>query len=624
MSYLNFPRLAFSGQFQADVSTVNNDTRHFDNDTFQENFQDFQTQHSYGTQYNGWWNPVGTGIFRLNDCKITALLGPDGLATSDLALGCVLGNSSDQPSGKLVDLDPDWQLASSIYGLSVTLTDANGVIVMQGDYQPNPFRDLWFTRAEGLRGDSAASAMFQSVLTNVQWNLDAIHSPFLQELKATSQEGLLSIRLTTYGYQDAKDGSGFTYGKLVGAIGPVYAHEPRSFVLGRRFMPYVMSDGVASFDSRSTRKITCFSAVVDQATHTVQLDLSNALSTDAHFAIQDLGSRQLVVLKNPDTAQDAVVGPQDYVLLGALNYRQETQEVLSGIQAFKISAEAAGLMANHPLALIAPTPSGEQSCVVIREGMGGLEVRAEDFAFRLDPNHPDGNDFESTVYAAQYGTPLANPQLQVVMNAPAPSEMPASAPAEATPQAAMSTNNIPSLAITATVKEHPVLNQQGVVQIGFQGPKIMNTPRYYVDGQLYTLNYNFSGNQTTVQQQFDNYAVLLFSTFAAPETPSWEDVEPILTQYANLYPVMSKGLFDFSKQAVADANAHIMYFVFSNMDVNDPDYMPVTRDMSYSKRQMLIQYFANVMASAPAPKDTQQRFAARCPMGFDRQPTASR
>ena len=87
---------------------------------------------------------------------------------------------------------------------------------------------------------------------------------------------------------------------------------------------------------------------------------------------------------------------------------------------------------------------------------------------------------------------------------------------------------------------------------------------------------------------------------------------------------MSKGLFDFSKQEVADANAHIMYFVFSNMDVNDPDYMPVTRDMSYSKRQMLIQYFANVMASAPAPKDTQQRFAARCPMGFDRQPTASR
>ena len=86
MSYLNFPRLTFSGQFQADVSTVNNDTRHFDNDTFNSDFQKFSEKN----QLNGWWNPVGTGIFRLNDCKITALLGPDGLAANDLALGCVL------------------------------------------------------------------------------------------------------------------------------------------------------------------------------------------------------------------------------------------------------------------------------------------------------------------------------------------------------------------------------------------------------------------------------------------------------------------------------------------------------------------------------------------------------
>lgn len=78
MSYLNFPRLTFSGQFQADVSTVNNDTRHFDNDTFNSDFQKFSEKN----QLNGWWNPVGTGIFRLNDCKITALLGPDGLATA--------------------------------------------------------------------------------------------------------------------------------------------------------------------------------------------------------------------------------------------------------------------------------------------------------------------------------------------------------------------------------------------------------------------------------------------------------------------------------------------------------------------------------------------------------------
>lgn len=56
MSYLQFPRLAFAGSFQADVSTVNNDPRHYDIDNFEPAFQDFQTKQSY----NGWWHPTGT------------------------------------------------------------------------------------------------------------------------------------------------------------------------------------------------------------------------------------------------------------------------------------------------------------------------------------------------------------------------------------------------------------------------------------------------------------------------------------------------------------------------------------------------------------------------------------
>jgi len=49
MSYLHSPRLVFSGQFQADPSTVNNGPTHFDNTTIQPNYQD------YGQgQDNGW------------------------------------------------------------------------------------------------------------------------------------------------------------------------------------------------------------------------------------------------------------------------------------------------------------------------------------------------------------------------------------------------------------------------------------------------------------------------------------------------------------------------------------------------------------------------------------------
>lgn len=115
MSYLQFPRLAFTGKFQADVSTVNNDPRHFDSKTFEGRFQEFQK----GNDFNGWWNPTGTAIMRFHNCAVKSLRDRSGRLLTDHSadplLGCVVGNSLDLPSGKIVDLDTDWQLASNIY-----------------------------------------------------------------------------------------------------------------------------------------------------------------------------------------------------------------------------------------------------------------------------------------------------------------------------------------------------------------------------------------------------------------------------------------------------------------------------------------------------------------------------
>ena len=58
MAYLNAPRLIFSGDFLSDVSTVNNDTAHYNNATFQPNFQEFGKGSA-----NGWWNPEGGAVF---------------------------------------------------------------------------------------------------------------------------------------------------------------------------------------------------------------------------------------------------------------------------------------------------------------------------------------------------------------------------------------------------------------------------------------------------------------------------------------------------------------------------------------------------------------------------------
>jgi hypothetical protein len=78
MSYLNPLRLHFSGSFEADVSTVNNDPTHFDNDTFLPSYQERPTE----TEPNGWWNPRGSADWRLRGCAVTSAFLSDGSPAS--------------------------------------------------------------------------------------------------------------------------------------------------------------------------------------------------------------------------------------------------------------------------------------------------------------------------------------------------------------------------------------------------------------------------------------------------------------------------------------------------------------------------------------------------------------
>src|ERR1700732_4035436 len=129
MSYLDIPRLHFSGRFQADISTVNNDVRYFDNAGFQDKYQ---------TMGDGGWNPEGTAIFRLVDCKIAGARTAQGsIATpaEDPVIGMALENADDRVFGKLVDLDPQQQMVSEIWGMGLRLTDGIERAFLVGDYE---------------------------------------------------------------------------------------------------------------------------------------------------------------------------------------------------------------------------------------------------------------------------------------------------------------------------------------------------------------------------------------------------------------------------------------------------------------------------------------------------------
>ena len=143
MSYLNALRLHFAGQFQANVSTVNNDPAHFNNKGFKSNYQDLQGQNMQPP--NGWFSPQGDAAFRLLGCKVTSASTPTGPAKADdPVLRSVVADSDSQAPAKMVDLDSEQQLVSEIWGLQVRIADSKGHTLLSGDFEPMAFIDQRF------------------------------------------------------------------------------------------------------------------------------------------------------------------------------------------------------------------------------------------------------------------------------------------------------------------------------------------------------------------------------------------------------------------------------------------------------------------------------------------------
>lgn len=133
-------------------------------------------------------------------------------------------------------------------------------------------------------------------------------------------------------------------------------------------------------------------------------------------------------------------------------------------------------------------------------------------------------------------------------------------------------------------------NGRGTLTItaAIDGPR---NPRTYIDGQVYGVGYRLNEQLAGYNANPFNYvSLLVWDQFAIPDRPTWyEHVRPILTQYANLYPIMSRRLLDLTDYDSVVANAGILRLSFS-LPISDPNSMPVTRDLSANKRATLLKW----------------------------------
>ena len=564
MSYLDPLRLHFSGRFLAAPSTVNNNPEYYNNATFDPIYQ---------TRGPGWWNPEGDSYWRLLGCQVTGAFGPDGrpAAANDPVNSCLVADSDRATAGKLADLDPEQQLVSQIWGLTVRIATADGETLVQGRFHPAAFIDLW-DRYPFATGDLPAGAMYQSVLTDLDWEKGVEASPMLSALRAASQQsGMLSMKFNVDLYDLNFQSPTFTQGRMVGTIGPARAGEPKHIVLGRQFMAHPGP----GFFFRPAGGINWCAGVVDEARGKVLVDLGNALSVaETPPAFSDLGELSLACLAGGQTLS-----------LGTIDYRQpgwydHTAGVAEVPADRPLTAQELAAVRDNPLALMLPDSADPgQTRVAVQEPANGLFARADQFVFRLDAGETGQ---QAEIWVTRFGKPLAGAEV-LARRDPGGLQWYPGAPPVATPDSGFT---FPA-SVTTGADGRALLP----LTAGVPG-----NPRGYIDVQVYGVRpvlASVANDPTYPVNPWHFISALVWDQFQPDEPPTWNgSLHPVFQQYANLYPVMGRFL-DLGDYDSVCANRNLLLLAFG-LDPHNPNHMPAVRDLSGAKRDVILRWLNEV------------------------------
>ena len=312
------------------------------------------------------------------------------------------------------------------------------------------------------------------------------------------------------------------------------------------------------------------------------VDLSNTLPlTDPFGALADLGRIDLVALHDDQLAEGAAAAAgQHTVLAPDIPYRQAGWlTATGGVHGATLAADVAAVAAQQPWALVVHR-SGAPT-ILIRETSGGLHIRVDQFVHRVDTP----GTVQTTAWVTKYGAPLpgAAVTLAWIGRIQGTGGGPDGDPQA--PRAPLPDINVPSDVLRFAGSTRTGADGRAPLQIDVAA---VGDVRGYLDGQIYALGYGLQDAPDVVQHQFDLVILHARSAYAPPALPSWtRDAQPVFAQFGNLYPVMSRRLIDLNKYEDVVQSRAVLALSLA-LPLEDPNHMPVTRDLSESKRQMLL------------------------------------
>jgi hypothetical protein len=245
-----------------------------------------------------------------------------------------------------------------------------------------------------------------------------------------------------------------------------------------------------------------------------------------------------------------------------------------------------------PLGIVQITKEGASPIVPLQEGANCTYINAAQIVYRMNP----GDTADVELMAVQFGAPAAGQKIKLAFANDAilqPAPVSAAPPPPPGVPTAMVPVGIPASALkfNSSVTTGPDGRARFKLTAGDPG-----NPRKFIDGQVYAVGFTWDKDNDPAFPPDSNGAVsvLVFDSFKGK--PTWASVGPFLSQYAKLYPFMDSlfppGLGD---PQVYQKNIRAFESVLG-LPIEDPRYMPVTRDMSRDKRKVLLAW---IKAGAP-------------------------
>jgi len=623
MSYLDVPRLHFSGLFFTGPNTINNLIENYDPTTALVNSAGQFIQPP--TDPNAGWNPLGVAQWWLEECTVLSAVGSTGAAisSSDSVIGAAVQSPSpktpmaDGTGGyydiaKMVDLDVDMQIRSALYGVRIAVLLPNGA-GFQGLMTVPELRQLNRRIVVQGTGSWAFVGNWMGTLTNVQWSGDISSSPFLQSLKNGNYPGL-NVKLTVDLHRNQPQnifttGDQFCYGRVLGSIGPAFVTELTQVVPGRCLQkgtpatvtPLLAATAplpkigtrdrlAAQIDAEAAKPIPEANALaaVPPAPWNPACAIIRQVGTQTLLSI-DIGGCILLNSQpgNPPTSDGTFVVDSGIVVgvfntstqkftpfqNGGINIAPQYQTLTSTpknttlvknscVFSFPITAADGSSYQSNPLAIQV------NGTTVAQEYSSGYWIDVSVSSQRLICSM--GQSATSQIMVRKFGNPVTGP-------------------VPVTAQVSVDDGGSP----TDVSIGFGNLNADGLALVNTKvnvNQLTLPADRQPLDSLLYFVTMTDSNGKPIGDEPAENFAlsILVFQAYTAPANPTWNDVGEIFKAYARMYPGM-KSRFDISDQAtvLGDPDAVLAHMA---VPIEDPAYMPVTRDLSPAKVAMIVSW----------------------------------